>query len=156
MEKEGGEETDDQIYRYFAELRNEEEARKIEVQLHQNTLCKYCDKWINICFPFYVFVSWMHNYSLDYLYRIMWSLEGLCGICECRSKSQDGGDLRKAVDEIKDQGHQAKENRSVYFQQVDHNIIRKIKLGKIYSLFIHLSWVSEEDNSGGFSSLSKD
>ena len=34
MEK-GGEETDDQIYRYSAELRNEEEARKIEVQLHQ-------------------------------------------------------------------------------------------------------------------------
>ena len=43
MEK-GGEETDDQIYRYSAELRNEEEARKIEVQLHQNTLCKYFDK----------------------------------------------------------------------------------------------------------------
>ena len=38
------EKTDDQIYRYSAELRNEEEAGKIEVQLHQNTLCKYFDK----------------------------------------------------------------------------------------------------------------
>lgn len=43
MEK-GGEKIDDQTYRYSAELRNEEEARKIEVQLHQNTLCKYFDK----------------------------------------------------------------------------------------------------------------
>ena len=43
MEK-GGEETDNQIHRYSTELRNEEEARKIEVQLHQNTLCKYFDK----------------------------------------------------------------------------------------------------------------
>ena len=42
MEK-GREETDDQIYRYSAELRNEEEARKIEVQLHQNNLCKCFD-----------------------------------------------------------------------------------------------------------------
>ena len=42
-----------------------------------------------------------------------------------------------------------------YFQQLDHNIIQKIKLGKIDSLFIHLSWVNEEDNSGGLSSLSR-
>ena len=27
----------------------------------------------------------------------------VCGICECRSGSRDGGDLRKALDEIKDQ-----------------------------------------------------
>ena len=60
---------------------------------------------------------------------------------------------RKMKSRIK--GHQAKENRSVHFQQVDHNIIHKIRLGKIYSLFIHLSWVSEEDNSGGLSSLSR-
>ena len=52
-------------------------------------------------------------------------------------------------------GHQAKENRSGYFLKVDHFIIRKIKIGKIYSLFIHLSWVNKEDNSGGLISLSK-
>ena len=48
-----------------------------------------------------------------------------CGICECRSKSQDGGDLRKAVDEIKDQrpsseGKQVSVlpiNRSSYYSQ---------------------------------------
>lgn len=50
---------------------------------------------------------------------------------------------------------QRKRTGQFYFQQLDHNIIRKIKLGEIDSLFIHLSWVNEEDNSGGLSSLSR-
>ena len=37
----------------------------------------FFDTWMDICFPFYVFVLWMHNCLLDYLYRILWSLEGL-------------------------------------------------------------------------------
>ena len=49
----------------------------------------------------------------------------ICGICECRSGSRDGGDLCKAVDEIKDQkpSSEAKQvsllpiNRSSYYSQ---------------------------------------
>ena len=37
----------------------------------------FFDTWMDICFPFYVFVLRMHNCLLDYLYRILWSLEGL-------------------------------------------------------------------------------
>ena len=35
------------------------------------------DTWMDIFFPFYVFVLWMHNCLLDHLYRILWSLEDL-------------------------------------------------------------------------------
>ena len=49
----------------------------------------------------------------------------VCGICECRSGSRDGGNLRKAVDEIKDQkpSSEGKQvsllpiNRSSYYSQ---------------------------------------
>ena len=49
----------------------------------------------------------------------------VCGICECRSGSRDGGHFRKALDEIKDQrpsseGKQVSVlpiNRSSYYSQ---------------------------------------
>jgi hypothetical protein len=49
----------------------------------------------------------------------------VCGICECRSRSRDGGDLRKVLDEIKDQRPSSERkqvsvlpiNRSSYYSQ---------------------------------------
>ena len=116
----------------------------------------FFDTWMDICFPLFVFILWIHNCLLDYLYRILWSLEGL------RVIFVNAGLIRRMegifVEWKTNQGSNVIQRRRTgqcYFQQLDHNIIRKIKLGEIDSLSIILSWVNEEDNSGGLSSLSR-
>ena len=45
----------------------------------------------------YIIVTWLFASNCVIFGRFV------CGICECRSGSRDGGHLRKALDEIKDQ-----------------------------------------------------
>ena len=116
-----GEEEKKQTIRYAITLQNwgaKEEARKIEVQLHQTNRCKFFDIWINICFPF---MCLFYEYIIDYLiiYRIIWSREGFRVIFVNAGLNRRTERIfveRKTKSRIK--CHLAKEKRSVLLPAV--------------------------------------
>ena len=112
------------------------------------------DKWMDICFPLYAFVLWMHNCLLDWIILNSMIFGRFCLWClwmQVRFVERRGSSWNEDKSSIRD--HLAKENRLASPPVIRSYFYSWDQVGKIESLFIHLFRVFEEGNSGRLNSL---